>query len=80
MKTTRRTFLLETGAFVAGPALADLPAPEVDPAHAFAATAVPDVERPGEPVFKIDGWSVREPGACDEIWLTLGRSWRGAWR
>ncbi|MGC4026559.1 MAG: hypothetical protein QM744_16310 [Mesorhizobium sp.] len=78
MKIARRTFFLGTGAFIAAPALADLSAPRVN--FALAPSIEPDVERSGELIFKIDGWSVCEPGARDEIWLTADRSWRIAWR
>jgi hypothetical protein len=32
--------------------------------------------------FKIDGWDISEAGVAnaDDVWLTVNRSWRAAWR
>ncbi len=31
--------------------------------------------------LKIDGWSTPDEGRCaEEIWITVNRSWRAAWR
>jgi hypothetical protein len=42
---------------------------------------------PGNLVFRIDGWNVRDPVsidrtplACDEVWISINQSWRTAWR
>jgi hypothetical protein len=55
---------------------------------AFAPTLplMPASLQANEPVFggsvlKIDGWNVPGEGNCaEEIWITINRSWRAAWR
>jgi len=80
MKIARRTFLFAAGAFAASPVLAKL----LPWAHGVA----PDLPVPAaaaeqtDLVFRIDGWSARESiaSSCDELWLTVNKSWRTAWR
>jgi hypothetical protein len=76
MKMARRTFLIGAGVFAASPVLANLLSTdnEVAPALRAAAEDGPDL------VFKIDGWSARDSGAGDEMWFSVNRSWRAAWR
>ena len=76
MKLSRRTFIVGAGVFAASPVLANLLSMdnEVAPAPRAAAEDGPDL------VFKIDGWSARDSGAGDEVWFSVNRSWRAAWR
>ena len=76
MKLSRRTFLVGAGVFAASPVLANLLSTDNE-----VAPAVPAVAEDGpDLVFKIDGWSARDSGAGDEMWFSLNRSWRTAWR
>ena len=82
MKMARRTFLVGAGVLAASPVLANLLStadevarslPALPPLAAGAANGT-------DLVFKIDGWSVQDSGARDEMWFSLNRSWRTAWR
>ena len=85
MKMARRTFLVGAGVFAASPVLANLLStadevarslPALPPLRPLAAGAA---NRTGL-VFKIDGWSVQDSAARDEMWFSVNRSWRAAWR
>jgi hypothetical protein len=81
MRISRRTFILGTGLAAAAPALASWL-----PRDAIAAPASqPDADATGNDVaFRIEGWDLpgRAPRAPagDEVWISVGRSWRTAWR
>ena len=79
MKMSRRTFLVGTGAFAASPVLANLLSTDNEVARALPPLPEGAVNGTGL-VFKIDGWSARDSGTCDEMWFALNRSWRAAWR
>ena len=70
MIVDRRVFVAGTAAVVVTPALGLLP---------------PDVAVPAlnviQPVFMIDGWSVRGDVSPDnQVWMRVGHGWRTAWR
>lgn len=69
MHIDRRRFLFGAALVVGVPAVAGL----------WVRTSGPSSSRP---VFRIAGWDVPAagPAAADEVWITLGRSWRTAWR
>jgi hypothetical protein len=82
MRIGRRTFILGTGLAAAAPAFANLIAVARTCASPSASPSPTD-----NLVFKIDGWSVRDPvsidrtaPACDEVWISINQSWRTAWR
>jgi hypothetical protein len=79
MKMARRTFLVGAGVFAASPLLANLLSTEIGVARALPPLPEGAVNGAGL-VFKIDGWSARDSGAGDEMWFSLNRSWRAAWR
>jgi hypothetical protein len=80
MKIGRRTFILATGLAAAAPAFAKV--------FALARTyASPPALPQDHLVFKIDGWSDSDPvsiggasAAGEEMWVSVSRSWRTAWR
>lgn len=81
MKIGRRTFILSTGLAAAAPAFAKVFA--VARTHA----SPPPASLQDNLVFKIDGWNARDlasidgaPPACEEMWISVSRSWRTAWR
>jgi hypothetical protein len=82
MKMSRRTFLVGAGVFAASPVLANLPSTNNEVARALPPLPVLAAGAANGTglVFKIDGWSAHDSGARDEIWFTLNRSWRTAWR
>ena len=79
MKISRRTFLVGAGVFAASPVLANLLSMDYEVARALPPLSA-GAENGTGLVFKIDGWSAHDSGARDEIWFTLNRSWRTAWR
>jgi hypothetical protein len=81
MKMGRRTFILGAGLAAAAPALAGL--------FALARTyaSPPPAPLQDNLVFRIDGWSASDPVSIggvsatgEEVWLSVSRSWRTAWR
>jgi hypothetical protein len=79
MKMARRTFLVGAGVFAASPVLAHLLSSADEVAHAL--PRLPSGAANGSDlVFKIDGWSVQDSAASDEMWFIVNRSWRAAWR
>jgi hypothetical protein len=79
MKMSRRAFLVGAGVFTASPALASLLSADYEVAPAL--PALPAAAAHGtDLVFKIDGWSVQDSAARNEIWFSVNRSWRAAWR
>jgi hypothetical protein len=94
MRIARRAFIRGAGLFVAAPVLASLPPSAADgwPLAVPSSAPLPpqSLDEPADGadvVFKIDGWSVRDPAsigrtalACDEVWISINRSWRTAWR
>ena len=79
MKMSRRTFCVGAGVFAASPVLANLLSTDNEVAHALPPMPAGAVNGTGL-VFKIDGWSARDSGARDEMWFSVNRSWRAAWR
>jgi hypothetical protein len=82
MKMARRRFLVSAGVFAASPVLANLLSMADEVAHALPPLrplAAGAANRTGL-VFKIDGWSVQDSAARDEMWFSVNRSWRAAWR
>ena len=79
MKLSRRTFLVGAGVFAASPALANLLSTDNEVAPALPPLPAGAANGTGL-VFKIDGWSARDSGARDEMWFSVNRSWRAAWR
>ena len=79
MKMARRAFLVGAGVFAASPVLAHLLSSADEVAHALPPLPAGAANGTGL-VFKIDGWSARDSGAGDEMWFSLNRSWRTAWR
>jgi hypothetical protein len=70
MMVDRRVFVAGAAAVAVTPALRLLP---------------PDVGAPAlnttQPVFMIDGWSVRDDGSPDDqVWMRVGHGWHTAWR
>ena len=77
MEIDRRTFLFGATLLVATPALVELVA---CPASARTPTSPPPA---ASPVFRIQGWDTPAEAsavAAKEVWITLGRSCRAAWR
>jgi hypothetical protein len=82
MRIGRRTFILGTGLVIAAPVFANLTAGAGTWASPAASPSPTD-----NLVFRIDGWSVLDPAsigrtalACDEVWISINKSWRTAWR
>ena len=79
MRIGRRTFILSTGLAVAAPAVASFFA--VSRAWAF-----PPASPQNSLTFKVVGWSTRDvvstdvAPAAEEVWISVNRSWRTAWR
>jgi len=79
MRIGRRTFILSTGLAVAAPAVASFFA--VSRAWAF-----PPASPQNSLTFKVVGWSTRDVVSTDvtppseEVWISVNRSWRTAWR
>jgi hypothetical protein len=72
-------FLVGAGVFAASPVLASLLSTGNEVAPALPALPA-GAEDGSDLVFKIDGWSVRDSGAGDEMWFSVNRSWRAVWR
>jgi hypothetical protein len=68
MTIDRRAFVTATTLVAFAPAVGFLPTALATPAAN--ATHL---------VFKIEGWSVPDDSA-DEVWISVGHSWRAAWR
>ena len=79
MKLSRRTFLVGAGVFAASPVLANLLSTDNEVAGALPPLAAGAANGTGF-VLKIDGWSARDSGTGDEMWFSVNRSWRAAWR
>ena len=79
MDMSRRTFLVGAGVFATSPVLANLLTTDNEDASALPPLAAGRVDGT-DLVFKIDGWSVQDSAARDEMWFSLNRSWRTAWR
>jgi len=79
MRIGRRTFILSMGLAAAAPAFASLFA--VSRAWAF-----PPAPHENSLVFKVAGWSPCDfvstdvAPAAEEVWISVNRSWRTAWR
>ena len=80
MKMSRRTFLFGAGVFAASPVLANFLTSTQDGPRAWAPVPSAETTNAGDLVFKVDGWSPRDGGSRDDLWLTVNQSWRGAWR
>jgi hypothetical protein len=78
MKMARRTFLVGAGVLAASPVLANLVSTDLEVARAL--PPLPEAANGAGLAFKIDGWSARDSGTCDEMWFSLNQSWRTAWR
>jgi len=81
MKIGRRTFILATGLAAAAPAFAKVFAV----ARTYASP--PPASLQDHLVFKVDGWSASDPVSIggapqpgEEVWISVSRSWRTAWR
>jgi len=79
MRISRRIFIKSTSLAAAAPAFASL----------FAVSRVrasPSTSPQNNLVFKIAGWSARDFVSTDgsppaeEVWISVSRSWRTAWR
>jgi hypothetical protein len=70
MKIDRREFLAGAAFVAVAPALPALP------------TSSTPTARPVGPIaFMIDGWSMHDDLATiDQVWVSVNRSWRTAWR
>lgn len=66
--------IIDRRAFVAGATLAAFA-----PAIEFLPVLSPPAANSSRLVFMIDGWSVPNDSA-EEVWISVGRSWRTAWR
>jgi hypothetical protein len=87
MTISRRTFILVSGLVPAAPLLASLP---LRSAHAESVLSRQPRQQAAyaadanEIALKIDGWHVgiNGPTASEggEVWITVGTSWRSAWR
>ena len=79
MRIGRRTFMKSTGLAAAAPAFASFFA--VSRAWAF-----PPASPQNSLTFKVVGWSTRDVVSADvvppseEVWISVNRSWRTAWR
>ena len=79
MRIGRRTFMKSTGLAVAAPAFASFFA--VSRAWTF-----PLASPQNSLTFKVVGWSTRDVVSTDvappseEVWISVNRSWRTAWR
>jgi hypothetical protein len=79
MRIGRRTFILSMGLAAATPAFASLFA-------VSRAWASPPTSPQNSLAFKIVGWSTRDFVSTDvappaeEVWISVNRSWRTAWR
>lgn len=82
MKVTRRTFIVGAGALAASTVLAKLLPSASDQARALPPLPQQPVDATDgtDIVFKIDGWSLRDSGARDEMWFAVNQSWRAVWR
>jgi len=80
MNIGRRTLLVGAGVFAASPVFANLLAAGLEGTRTLPPLPTADLENGTGPVFRIDGWSAREPQARDEMWFTFNQSWRTTWR
>jgi hypothetical protein len=76
----RRSFLISCGCIVAGLAAAEAGTPDV-PAMVLPPRPSETSEAPGV-ALRVQGWDAPEPaeGAGGQIWISIDRSWRAAWR
>ena len=78
MRIGRRTFIKSTGLAAAAPAFASFLAVS----RAWALPPAPQ----NSLTFKVVGWSTRDVVSTDvappseEVWISVNRSWRTAWR
>jgi hypothetical protein len=85
----RRLFLIACGGIVGAPAvaktwplLATSNRPRTPPADPLPTQAPPDATQLEVPVLQIEGWDThlsKEP-ARSQVWISISRSWRTAWR
>lgn len=70
MKIDRRNFLAGAALVVVAP-----------PLPALLTSSTPTAGIGGPTAVMIDGWSVRDDLATtDQLWISINRSWRTAWR
>ncbi len=77
----RRAFLISSGSLVAGAAAAKAGVPETLPA--VVVSRVPVAAAKPAVALSIYGWdnpSDLDDGAAGQIWISVGNSWRTAWR
>ena len=78
MMIDRRTFIIQGATLLAtAPALADVLRRSSPTRTPLITEAGPDENFT---VFKIHGWDHCGGDASNEVWFTIGQSWRGAWR
>jgi hypothetical protein len=80
MKIARRTLLVGAGVFAASPVLPNIPSAAQEGKGALPPSPSEDLANGTGFLFKIDGWSVRDSQASNEMWFTFNQSWRTAWR
>jgi hypothetical protein len=90
MMINRRAFVVATGVVVAAPALASvlsrLAIAKSEPLAAAVSQPRPvtGMARRNGVAFRIEGWDLPDQAgtvaAGNEVWISVGRSWRTTWR
>ena len=80
MTIDRRTFILQGATLLATTGCAGVFAPGSSMGQSQRVASSETNEK--SPQFKIDGWDISDAGVADadDVWLTVNRSWRAAWR
>ena len=77
MMIDRRDLLVGTALATVAPVLGAL---RIQATPIVATQATPIAAQVSCIGFMIDGWSVQDSAAADQVWIRIDRSWRTVWR